>query len=48
MRGFISSRNPCLLRKNHLKLVGADWEIVNETKSKGDAWIRQRAKPLLT
>jgi hypothetical protein len=28
--------------------VGGDWEIVNETTSKGDAWIRQRAQPLLT
>jgi hypothetical protein len=28
--------------------VDADWEIVNETTSKGDAWIRQRAQPLLT
>jgi hypothetical protein len=28
--------------------VGAEWEIVNETTSKGDAWIRQRAQPLLT
>jgi hypothetical protein len=26
----------------------ADWEIVNETSSKGDVWIRQRAQPLLT
>jgi hypothetical protein len=28
--------------------VGAEWEIVNETTSKGDAWIRQCAQPLLT
>ena len=28
--------------------VGAEWEIVNERTSKGDAWIRQRAQPLLT
>jgi hypothetical protein len=28
--------------------VGADWEIVTETNSKGDAWIRKRSLPLLT
>jgi len=28
--------------------VGAEWEIVNETTSKGDAWIRQRAQPLVS
>jgi len=28
--------------------VGADWEIVNETTSKGDAWTHQHAQPLLT
>jgi len=28
--------------------VGGDWEIINETTSKGDVWIRQRAQPLLT
>jgi hypothetical protein len=28
--------------------VGGDWEIVNETTSNGDAWIRQRFQPLLT
>jgi len=28
--------------------VGAEWEIVNETTSKGDAWFRYRAQPLLT
>jgi hypothetical protein len=27
---------------------GAECEIVNETTSKGDAWISQRAQPLLT
>jgi hypothetical protein len=25
--------------------IGADWEIINEPTSKGDAWIRQRASP---
>jgi hypothetical protein len=25
-----------------------DWEIINETSSKGDKWILQRAQPLLT
>ena len=28
--------------------VGAHWEIVNETSSKGDTWIHYRAQPLLT
>jgi hypothetical protein len=28
--------------------VVGDWEIVKETTSKGDGWIRQRAQPLLT
>jgi hypothetical protein len=28
--------------------VCADWEIVNETTSKGDAWICQGAQPRLT
>jgi hypothetical protein len=28
--------------------VGADWEIITETLSKGDAWIRKRSQPLLT
>jgi hypothetical protein len=28
--------------------VVGDWEIVNETTFKGDAWIHQRAQPLLT
>jgi hypothetical protein len=28
--------------------VGAEWEIVNETTSKSDAWTRQRTQPLLT
>jgi hypothetical protein len=27
--------------------VGADWEIINETYSKGDAWIRESTQPLL-
>jgi hypothetical protein len=27
---------------------GADWEIINEKPSKGDAWIRKRSQPLLT
>jgi hypothetical protein len=26
-------------------LVGANWEIINETSAKGDAWICQRPKP---
>ena len=29
-------------------LVGPDWEIVNETNSKGDMWILQGTQPLLT
>jgi hypothetical protein len=29
-------------------LVGAAWEIVNESSSKGDAWICQRLQPLST
>jgi hypothetical protein len=28
--------------------VGVDWKIINQTTSKGDAWIPQRAQPLLT
>jgi hypothetical protein len=28
--------------------VGADWEIIIKTISKGDAWIRERSQPLLT
>jgi hypothetical protein len=28
--------------------VGADWEIITETPSKGDAWIWKRSQPLLT
>jgi len=28
--------------------VSGNREIVNETTSKGDAWIHQRAQPLLT
>jgi hypothetical protein len=28
--------------------VGGAWEIINETTSEGDAWIRQRDQPLLT
>jgi len=28
--------------------VGGEWEIINETSSKGDKWILQRAQPLLT
>jgi hypothetical protein len=28
--------------------VGADWEIITEIPSKGDAWIRKRSQPLLT
>ena len=28
--------------------VSADCEIVSETTSKGDAWIRQHTQPLLT
>ena len=28
--------------------VGADWEMINETTSKCDVLIRQRAQPLLT
>jgi hypothetical protein len=30
------------------KRVRGDWKIVNETSSKGDKWILQRAQPLLT
>jgi hypothetical protein len=28
--------------------VGVNWKIINETTSEGDAWIPQRAQPLLT
>ena len=28
--------------------VDADWEILIETPSKGDAWIWKRSQPLLT
>jgi len=39
---------PVDLEKVNEICVGGDWEIVNETTPKGDAWIRQRAQPLLT
>jgi hypothetical protein len=48
MRGFGSARTPVDSVKVNKNRVGADWEIVNETTSKGDTLIRQRAKPLLT
>jgi len=28
--------------------VAADSEIITETTSKGDAWIRQRSQPVMT
>jgi hypothetical protein len=34
--------------KSNKNGVGGDWEIVNETSSKGDARIRQHARPLVT
>jgi hypothetical protein len=36
------------LEKVNKNGVGAAWEIVTETPSKVDAWIRKRSKPLLT
>jgi hypothetical protein len=39
---------PVNSEKVNENFVGADSEIVNETSTKGDAWIRQRAQPLLT
>jgi hypothetical protein len=47
MRGFISVRSPVCLKKVNENWIGADWVIVNETTSKGDTWIHQRAQPLL-
>ena len=40
--------NPIDSEKVNENEVGADWEIINERSSKGDAWIRQCAQPLLT
>jgi hypothetical protein len=39
---------PIYSKKVDENWVDADWEIINETTLKGDAWIRQRAQPLLT
>jgi hypothetical protein len=38
---------PVDLENVNENLVGPDWEIVNETSSKGDTWIHYRAQPLL-
>jgi hypothetical protein len=35
-------------KKVNENCVGGDWEIINETSSKGDKWILQRVQPLLT
>jgi hypothetical protein len=48
MRGFGSARSPVDSEKDNENWVGGVWEIVKETTSKGDAWIHQRAQPLLT
>jgi hypothetical protein len=34
--------------KGNKNWIGGDWEIINETSSKGDARIRQHAQPLVT
>ena len=39
---------PVDLEKVNENLATTLSEIVNETDSKGDAWIRQRPQPLLT
>jgi len=39
---------PVDLEKVNENGVGGDWEIVNETSSKCDKWILQRAQHLLT
>ena len=39
---------PVDLEKVNKNGVGADWEIITESASKGDAWIRKRSQPLLT
>jgi len=41
-RGFVSALSSCWPRKSQWKWATADSEIINETDSKGDAWIRQR------
>jgi len=39
---------PGELEKFNEKWGGANWEIIKETTSKGDTWIRQPAQPLST
>jgi hypothetical protein len=47
-RGFERPRTPVDSKKVNENRVDADWKIITETPSKGDAWIRKRSQPLLT
>jgi len=46
-RGFRRVAAPVDSEKVNENGVGADWEIVTEKPSKGEAWIRKRSQPLL-
>jgi hypothetical protein len=45
MRGLEDLAAPVDLEKVNENRIGADWEIVTETPSKGDTWICKRRSP---
>ena len=47
-RGFVSTPNLWWLKNCLWKLSHCRLQIINETDSKGDVWIRQRPQHLLT
>jgi hypothetical protein len=43
---FDRANSPCGLRNHQRNHVAHDLKIINETASTGEAWIRQRKKPM--